>query len=199
MIKKLLILTAAVGISLAFFAAAPASAQYEPAVVFSAAISNTSVTPGETVTISGDCESADTGSVFISIDGDSIGSIDIEDDFTFSGPVTIPDLAPGDYTVTATCGGQVLGVEITVLGSGASNPGGTPTGGSMTAVGGSTGGSTTDGSTGASSGGSTGSTGSGALARTGGETDTLLKIGGGLLLAGAAATLLATKRRSATV
>lgn len=40
--------------------------------------------------------------------------------------------------------------------------------------------------------------GGGPLARTGSPTDSLFKIGGGLLLAGAAATLFATKRRTAT-
>ncbi len=44
----------------------------------------------------------------------------------------------------------------------------------------------------------TGNTDDGSLARTGTSVDGLVKIGGGLLVAGAAATLIATKRRTAS-
>ncbi len=187
MIKRILVLSAAIGAALALFAG-PASAQYE--VVFSATIDNVTPGPGETVTISGTCDAAD--SVDIGIDGSSIGSIPVDDDDSFSGSVTIPDLAPGTYTVTATCGDEVLGIEITIGGS----TGGNGTAGTMT--GGSDNGNTAGVSTDSGSNTGSGSSGSDALARTGGDTDVLLKVGGGLLLAGAAATLFATKRRSAT-
>lgn len=176
--KKTLLALATIAAAMALFAG-PAGAQYVSAN--SAFIDDTSVLSGQAVNFSGTCEDADSVSVAIE-GGPSLGTIPVSADDTFSGALTIPDLAPGEYTVLLTCGTEVLSTTITVLADGTTGGGGT-TGGSM-------------GGSGSGSGGS----GTGpALARTGTEVDGLLKVGGGLLVAGAAAVLFATKRRTATV
>lgn len=170
MIKKLLLLTTLVAGILAF-AVAPASAQYpeDP----SATIDDTSVLAGGTVNISGVCPGET--SVDVLLEGELLGSIPVEADGTFSGPITIPaDTPPGTYTLQLLCGDEVLSVEITVSADGTVTP---PGGGS----------------------GSGSGSGDGSLARTGSEVDGLLKIGGGLLLAGAAVLLVTTKRRTASI
>lgn len=173
MLKKILVLSAAVMAMLAS-AAGPAASQdpgYPDTAVLEASIDDTTVVPGQTVTIAGVCDAGD--EVVIAIVGEgTIGTIAVGDDDSFSGDVTIPsDLDAGSYTVTASCGdADVVNIDITVSNAGA-NAGGTDTGGTDNG---------------------------GALARTGSSSDTLLKAGGGLLLAGAAALLFATKRRSAT-
>jgi hypothetical protein len=159
--RILLALAVVVGLALA---GGPAGAQYED--VFSATISDLTVFPGQVVTIEGVCPGDD--SVAITMGGISVGSIAVADDDTFSGQVTVPQLAPGTYTTTAECAGEVLSAEITVL---AADDG------------------TTD----------PGPVGDDALARTGGNgTETLVKLGGGLLLAGGAVALVSAKRRAAT-
>ncbi len=156
MLKKILIVATA----LVALMSAPAAAQYGD--VLSATVSNTNPQPGEDVTIEGTCQAADT--VEVALEGESLGTIPVADDDTFSGSVTIPsDLDPGTYTLTASCGGEVLGIEITVGGTTVTTGGATP------------------------------------LPRTGSSgTSLLLKVGGGLILAGAAFALVATKRRTAT-
>ncbi|QYG92345.1 hypothetical protein HC251_07760 [Iamia sp. SCSIO 61187] len=171
MTKKLLLLTTLVVGVLAFFAG-PASAQYPDAPT--AVIDSTSVLAGGVVNITGD-NCFDTDSVPVLLEGEQIGSLPVADDGTFGGAVTIPsDTDPGTYTLEAICGETVLSIEITVSAAGV-----TPGPGGPGAMG-------------------PGSTGDDALARTGTGIDGLLKVGGGLLVAGAAATLLATKRRTAT-
>lgn len=175
MLKKILALSAAVMGMLALVAgpAAPQDPGYVDAPKFEASIDDTTVAPGQTVTIAGVCDAGD--QVIIAIVGrDTIGTIPVDDDDTFSGDVTIPsDLDAGPHTVTAACGdADVVRIAITV------SEAGTGTGGTGTGTGG------TD-------------TG-GALARTGSSSETLLKAGAGLLLAGAAVMLFASKRRSAT-
>lgn len=177
MIKKILLLSATLAACMAIFAG-PASAQdgmYPPVPPPTATISDTTIVAGQSVTIEGFCY-ADVDSVEISIeDGASLGTIAVGDDDSFSGSVTIPaSAAPGEYVLLLTCGDEVLSRPITVLAAGS---------------GGGSGGT----------GGTGGGTGTGALARTGTEVDGLVKLGGGLLVAGAAAVLFATKRRSATV
>jgi hypothetical protein len=166
MTKKITFLAAAL-VALFLFSA-PSGAQYGG--VFEATISDVTVVAGQSVTIDGTCE--DGTEVAVSIDDEAraivpIGTIPVNEDGTFSGPVTIPSLAPGTYQVFAECGGEVLTIDVEVLAASA-----TPT-------------------TPTSGGGDT-------LARTGSATDTLAKVGGGLVLAGAAATLLSAKRRRAT-
>jgi hypothetical protein len=163
MTKKITFLAAAL-VAL-FLLSAPSGAQY--GVTFAATISDVTVLAGQTVTIEGTCLTAD--EVAVSIDDEAraivpLGTIPVIADDTFSGPVTIPDLAPGTYSVFADCGGEVLTIDVEVV-------------------------TATDGTTpGTGTGGDT-------LARTGSATDTLAKVGGGLILAGAAATLLSSKRR----
>lgn len=167
MLKKILI----VAVALVALMGAPAAAQYGD--TFSATISNTNPGPGETVTIEGSCSVGEEVEVTLDMATTAraaqvLGTIVVDADGTFSGPVTIPaDLAPGTYTVTATCGGEVLSIDITVGDSTTPTP---PDQG-----------------------------GTGPLARTGADgTSTLLKVAGGLVLAGAAFALVATKRRTAT-
>lgn len=169
MTKRLLIMTSVVVGLLAFFAG-PASAQYPEGP--SASVDSTGVLSGGVVNITGqDCFDDPDDIVDVTLEGELIGQLPVADDGTFGGPVTIPaDTPPGTYTLEAACGDDVLSIEITVTAAGVTP---TPPGGG-------------------------GGTGGGPLARTGSSSvDGLWKIGGGLLVAGAAATLLATKRRHA--
>lgn len=172
--KKILLALATIAAAMALFAG-PAGAQYVEGA--SASIDDTSVLSGEAVNISGECAAADSVSLEIE-GGPSLGSLPVGADDTFSGAVTIPDLAPGEYTILLTCGTEVLSTTITVLADGTVDD---------------------DVDAGSMGGGSGSGSGSDpALARTGTEIDGLVKVGGGLLVAGAAAVLFATKRRSAT-
>lgn len=169
MTKKIAFLAAAF-VALFLFSA-PSGAQYGED--FEATIDDVTVVAGQTVTISGHTSLSD--SVTVSIDDEpvtraivTLGTIPVGDDDQFSGTVTIPQLAPGTYSLYAQSADTILTIDITVV------------------AGGSGGGS------------GSGSGGTDALARTGSATDTLAKVGGGLVLAGAAATLLSSKRRRAT-
>lgn len=174
MTKKLLLLLAIAAGMLAL-AAAPASAQY-PTPPPTAVIDDTAVLAGGVVNITGqDCFDDPDGIVDVTLEGELVGQLPVADDGTFGGPVTIPsDTPPGTYTLEALCGDTVLSIEITV----------SPAGVTPTPPGGGTGG--------------TGGTGDESLARTGTSVDGLVKLGGGLLVAGAAAALVATKRRTAS-
>ncbi len=179
MLKKTFVLSAAV-LGFLAFAAGPAASQdpgYPDTDVFSASIDDTTVEPGQTVTISGVCEAGDEVGVSIVGEG-TIGTIPVADDDSFSGEVTIPsDLDPGTSTIVVTCGDAELSIDITVSADGA--------GGNGNGGGGGAGGNGVD-------------IVDGALPRTGSPAETLVKVGGGLLLAGAAVALFATKRRSIT-
>lgn len=167
MLTRILLVSAA----LVALTAAPAAAQYDD--TFTAEI-DTTVIPGQDVNVSGTCDSGD--EVAMTIGDTGVGSIPVDDDGSFAGPVTAPDLPAGDYVSTATCGDSVLSVDIAVLAAGRDGAGGDAA--AMSAREDSDGG----------------------LARTGGPIETLAKIGGGLVLVGAAFALLATwRRRSATV
>jgi hypothetical protein len=136
--------------------------------VFEATISDVTVVAGQSVTIDGTCE-----------DGTEV-AVTIDDDASIVPLGTIPVDDDGTFSGSVTIPSLAPGtyqvfaecgsevLTIDVEVVTASTPGTPP-----------------------SSGGDT-------LARTGSATDTLAKVGGGLLLAGAAATLLSAKRRRAT-
>lgn len=116
MLKKILIIAAGLVVLLL---SAPAGAQYGE--VFSGTVSNTNPQPGETITFEGVCPFAEV--VDVSIDGEHITTIPVNEDDTFSGPVTVPsDLAPGTHTLTATCGSEVLSITLTIGSPGGSGP-----------------------------------------------------------------------------
>lgn len=175
MIKRITILAAA----MLMFWAAPSAAQYSPP--FTGEVDDTTVEAGDTITVSGECPDAD--EVIASFDGEVIATIPVGDDDSYSGPVTIPaDTAPGTYTLSLDCGGEVLDITITVDGDdggpgqepgpGGDGPGQQPGPG----------------------GDDTGSD-AGPLARTGAPVDSLVMLAGALLVLGAATVLLTTKRR----
>lgn len=153
-----------------FLFAAPSGAQYgEP---FEATIDDVTVVAGQDVVISGRTTLSE--EVIVTIDDEPVsraivplGTIPVNADDTFSGTVTIPDLAPASYSMYAQSGDTILTIDVEVVA--AQTPGTTPPSG-----------------------------GDDSLARTGSATDTLAKVGGSLVLAGAAATLLSSKRRRAT-
>jgi hypothetical protein len=170
MTKKITFLAAA--FLALFLVSAPSGAQYGED--FTATIDDVTVVAGQDVVIEGTTVLSET--VEITIDDEPVsraivplGTIPVNADDTFSGTVTIPDLAPGTYSMYAQSGDAVLTIDVEVVA--AQTPGTTPT----------------------TSGG-----GGETLARTGSATDTLAKVGGGLVLAGAAATLLSSNRRRAT-
>jgi hypothetical protein len=104
---KRIILTAT---ALLLLWAAPAAAQYEDP--FTAEVSDTTVQPGDTITVSGRCVGEP--EVSVAFDGEDLGTIPVVND-TYSGPVTIPsDATLGTHTLSVTCGDEVLNITITV-------------------------------------------------------------------------------------
>jgi len=170
MTKRLLATTAfAIAAMLALFAGS-ASAQYEP--TGSQVLSDTTVRPGDTITVSGTGCPAN-ASVTTTFDRSTVlGSTTAGSDGTFSLSVTIPsDAVPGRHTITSTCGDLVLSSTITVLGASTGTGGSTGTG-----------------------------TGGGALPRTGtNSTVPLTQIGVGLLAIGGVLMIVARKRRQASL
>jgi hypothetical protein len=137
--------------------------------VFEATISDVTVVAGQSVTIDGTCE--DGTEVAVTIDDEARAIVPL-------GTIPVDDdgTFSGSVTIPSLAPGtyQVFaecGSEVLTIDVevvAAGTPGTTPTSGGDT------------------------------LARTGSATDTLAKVGGGLVLAGAAATLLSAKRRRAT-
>jgi hypothetical protein len=137
--------------------------------VFEATISDVTVVAGQSVTIDGTCE--DGTEVAVTIDDEARAIVPL-------GTIPVDDdgTFSGSVTIPSLAPGtyQVFaecGSEVLTIDVevvAAGTPGTTPSAGGDT------------------------------LARTGSATDTLAKVGGGLLLAGAAATLLSAKRRRAT-
>lgn len=107
---KRIILTATV---LLLFWAAPSAAQYEDP--FTVEVSDSTVQPGQTITVSGNC--LDQLEVIVSFDGEELATIPVVDG-TYSGPITIPsDAAPGAHTLSVACGTEVLNTTLTVGGT----------------------------------------------------------------------------------
>ncbi len=128
---------------------------------------NGSVTPADAESAGEDVE--------FTVDGVDVGTLDIADDGTFSGNLTAPVRAVGEYTFTAATGELEASGPIDVctdVGSGgAGNPGG---GGTNTAGG-----------------------GSGPLARTGFDATPMVTLGAAVLILGAAAVYGSKRRRIA--
>lgn len=118
MLRRILVLSAAV-LAVGGVALAPAGAQDGGGNYggCNATVSDTTVQPGQTVTVTGS-GAAVGGDVSASIDGTEVGSgtADAEGNFTFS--ATIPAGASGNVTLSVSCGPN-RGVDTVVLGVGA--------------------------------------------------------------------------------
>ena len=102
-----------------------------PTVTFE--IDDSTVTVGQTVGVSGTgCGAGET--VTFSIDGTTVGTTTASSDGSYSATVTIPNLPDGTYTPNATCGSDVLGLQITV-GSGVGGTGASTGGGGLARTG----------------------------------------------------------------
>lgn len=167
MIKRILLLAAAL-----VLAATPGVAQaqgYDGDGDF-IAVSDTTVAPGQPITISGCCFVGDVTIDILSTPR-RLGTATADANGVFTATVTIPtDIAPGEHTITATgqnadgSGTLVLRFPITILGAGAA-----------------------DGVR----------TGTGALPRTGADAFPLAQAGLALVLVGAGAVFSVRNRRTA--
>ncbi len=151
-----------------FLFSGPSGAQYGG--VFEATISDVTVVAGQSVTVDGTCE--DGTEVAVTIDDEARAIVPLG-----TIPVNPDGTFSGSVTIPSLAPGtyQVFaecGTEVLTI--------------DVEVVA-----AQTPGTTAPTTGGDT-------LARTGSATDTLAKVGGGLVLAGAAATLLSSKRRRAT-
>ncbi|MBW3615785.1 MAG: LPXTG cell wall anchor domain-containing protein [Actinobacteria bacterium] len=167
MIKRILLLAGALALM-----ASPGVAQAQYQEGNFVAVSDTTVTLGQPITISGCCF---VGDVVIDIFStpQRLGTATADANGTFTATVTVPtDIAPGEHTITATgqnadgSGTLVLRFPITVLGAGAAD---TDTAGRLT----------------------------GALPRTGAEAFPLAQGGLALILVGAGAVFSVRNRRNA--
>lgn len=170
--RKLLTLVALV-VGGVLLTAAPGGAQYAEGEFLEAQIDDIVLTAGETFTLSGQVTQTrrpgDPTVIDAAFEDIALGAIPVEADGTFRATFATPDVDPGTYQVTLSYLDSVVGIDVEVLGAAAA-PGPAP---------------------------SAGAGSDGVLARTGLDSTTgaLVRVGGGLLLAGTAATLLATKRR----
>ena len=173
MLKRAILVAA----SLVLLTASAAAAQQYPPAVNSLTLSPGSAAPGSQVTAT--AQSFEPGStVSFELNG-VLGTATADASGVATLTFTVPDLAPGEYTVTATgtgADGEPLTVEstLTVLAPGAAGDGGAVTGGEAD---------------GAADGGlaDTGQSGTGSLTR----------LGAALLAFGGIAVLTARKRRAA--
>jgi LPXTG-motif cell wall-anchored protein len=170
MMKRLLVAT---GLVIALvLAASPAGAQQYPPSAFFVSVSDTTVVPGQTVTVSGSVTPGASGVEvsFFSVEV-SLGSATPAVDGAFSLSATIPsDATVGEHTITAVDStGLELSTGVTVVGAGQAT-------------------AAAAGAAGA------GGTGGGGLARTGGESLPLVGIAA-VLLAGGGLLVLGSRRR----
>jgi 5'-nucleotidase len=118
----------AAGSILTVLVATPATAQTYPPDEPTVEVSDSTVQPCDTITVTGSNQEAGS-TVNITFDGEVIGSATVAADGTFSATVQIPcDTAPGTYVLSA--GGA--NTEITVLAAGAAG-GGADTGADVSA------------------------------------------------------------------
>ncbi len=111
-----------VAIAASAFFAAPAAAQYGDA--FTATVSDDAVVAGASIVVDGTCTAADSVEVAFGTQG-VIGSGPVDANDLYSISVTIPQVAAGSYTLSTTCGSQVL--RSTVVVGGGTAPTGTGT------------------------------------------------------------------------
>jgi len=81
-------------------------------------IDDSTVVTGQTVGVSGTGCAANEDVTF-TIGDTQVGSTVADADGNYSGSVVVPSLADGQYTINASCGTSVLGLNITVGGTGA--------------------------------------------------------------------------------
>ena len=117
---------------------AAASAQEYPPQQGQATVSDSSVPPGGTFTISGSgCAPSTT--VALGFDNDAQGQTTADGSGAFSGPVTVPaDAAPGQHTAQAVCEtseGETLVLSAAITVEGAEAPRGTAGTGALPATG----------------------------------------------------------------
>ncbi len=166
MVRKVLI--GAVMVAALF--ASPAAAQYSDFVVNPGAVDE-----GGTATFQGSgCPPGAT--VTITIDGRTFATVVANDAGQYNGSF-VADLAPGNYTVTATCGDVVNTSPLTVRGVSTSQPDESGDGGGTGDIGGVGGGG-----------------GRAPLPRTGSNTNTLALMGAALLVVGGGAMVASRKR-----
>ena len=90
-------------------------------------IDDSTVVAGQTIGVSGTgCAAGE--EVTFTIGDTTVGSATADGSGDYAGTVTIPSLENGEYTINASCGTSVLGLNITV-GDGGGSSGGTSGGG----------------------------------------------------------------------
>lgn len=99
--------------------AAGANAQYSPPPT--ASVSPSMITAGGIVDVSGQNCGAAGSEVSVAVGGGTGGSGTTTAGGNYTVPITAP-LAPGDYTITVSCGGKTATAALTVLASGSLPP-----------------------------------------------------------------------------
>ena len=128
------------------------------------------VSSGGEINITGTCDAGD--EVTFAIGDETLGTAAVDENDEFSETFDVPDLDPGTFAITATCGDLVAEGDIEVLGADEEPPPGGGTGGT--------------------------GTGGGPLARTGFNALPVVTLGAAALVLGGAA-VYGSKRRRATI